>query len=148
MKETYTLYINSLSSTGRIGSTIKSYQYYINWSAVLPHIEDIEQKYKVRYIFTNVTAVGLPSDVFSLNVDFGSSNFYSQSSSKTTFLGYIYPVATSVNGYYRADFTNNTPVTIEYPSNSLITVNIGNINSASGTAYNVDYALTLEFTPI
>ena len=148
MKKNYLLNINSQTTTNRLGTNKYAYQYYINWSAVLPNPENINQKYLVRYIFTNSTNTSLVGDIYSLNIDFGGSNMYNQLNSRSTFLGYIYPVATSTNYYLRGDITNNLPVTIEYPNNSLITVNIVNINSGSANTFAIDYNLTLEFTPI
>ena len=82
---------------------------------------------------------------------------YDTTTSKTTYLGYLYPMVNagaattgtnSVYGYITAKASDNVPVCIEYPNNSLITVNIVNINTASPTVYNYEYYLTLEFTPI
>ena len=76
---------------------------------------------------------------------------------KTTYLGVVYPIANhnaitggtdTVNFFARATLKDNSPVTIEYPNNNLITVNILNINAGSGTTFNTDYYLTLEFIPI
>ena len=148
MKKNYLLNINSQTTTNRLGTNKYAYQYYINWSAVLSNPENLNQKYLVRYIFTNSTNTALVGDIYSLNIDFGGSNMYNQLNSRSTFLGYIYPVATSTNGYLQCDINNNLPVTIEYPNNSLITVNIVNINSGSANTFVIDYNLTLEFTPI
>jgi len=38
-------------------------------------------------------------------------------------------------------------VTIEYPNNNFITFSINNINTLSGTTFNNDYNLILEFVP-
>jgi len=156
-KETYTLYLNSQTATNRIGTTKNKYQYYINWNAVLPKPENINQKYLVRFSFTSLAQASLIAEVYSLNIDFGGSNMYEQTNSKSTYLGYLYPLANYSSGaagtyttysYSIAKSTDNVPVSIEYPNNSLITVNLVNINNASGTIFTNDYILTLEFTLI
>jgi len=148
MKENYTLFINSKNSTNRIGTNKYSYQYNINWKSVLPQLHyDVNQQFLVRFIFTNTNSNAIVTDIYSLYIDFGIENMYDQSNSSSSFLGLIYPVATSTNGYTQSNFLNNLPVTIEYPNNSLITVNIVNISNVT-TTYAIDYNLILEFTPI
>ena len=81
----------------------------------------------VRFSFTNNVATTIVSDTYSLNINFGGSNMYDHSNSKSTFLGLIYPTAASTYGYTTtSDLNNNIPVTIEYPNNDLITVNLVN----------------------
>ena len=151
MKETYTLLLSSQNATNRIGTNKRNLQYYVNWSAVLPKPDNINQKFSVRFILTSpVITVGF-NDVYSLNIDFGGSNVYDQSGSKNTYLGLVYPSFVSTfNQYYytMAKLNDNLPITIEYPNNNLITVNLVNILVSSGTTYNYEYYLTLEFTPI
>jgi hypothetical protein len=157
MKENYTLVLSSQNTTNRIGTTKKSLQYYINWNAILPKPENINQKYLVRFSFTSLAQASLIAEVYSLNIDFGGSNMYEQTNSKSTYLGYLYPLANYSSGaagtyttysYSIAKSTDNVPVSIEYPNNSLITVNLVNINNASGTTFTNDYILTLEFIQI
>ena len=59
MKENYTLYINSANSANRIGTTKYNYQYYVNWNSFLPKPENINQKFLVRFTFTNNSATGI-----------------------------------------------------------------------------------------
>ena len=81
--------------------------------------------------------VSASTEVFQLFIDFGGSNMFENSNSKTTYLGFLYPLVNqgasttgtnSVYGYYMAKASDNVPVTVEYPNNSLITVNIANVN--------------------
>ena len=99
MKKNYTLVLNSQNAVNKIGTNKYNYQYYVNWSAVLPKPENINQNYLVRFIFTNNVATTIVSDTYSLNINFGGSNMYDHSNSKSTFLGLIYPTATSTYGY-------------------------------------------------
>lgn len=156
MKKTYTLAINSQTTTNRIGTNIRNYQYNVNWSAVLPNPENINQKFLVRFSFMCLAQVSATTEVFQLFIDFGGSNMYDNSNSKTTYLGYLSPMVNqgasttgtnSVYGYITAKASDNIPVTIEYPNNSLITVNIANLNPG-GATFSKDYILTLEFLPI
>ena len=156
MKENYTLFINSTNSTNRMGSLQRNYQYYINWNAVLPKPENINQKYLVKFTFKGLVQ-GSFAEVYTLNIDFGGSNMYDQSTSKSTYLGLLSPIvnntasaagSNTVYFYLNAKPTDNSPITIEYPNNSLITVNIVNANISSGTTFNNEYYLTLEFIQI
>ena len=156
MKETYTLAINSSISTNRLGSNKYNYQYNINWSAILPKPENISQKYLVKFSFICLAQVSATTEIYQLFIDFGGSNMYDTTNSKTTYLGYLYPMTNSgattsgtnsVYGYIVAKASDNVPVCIEYPNNSLITVNLSNLNT-SGASFSKDYILTLEFTPI
>ena len=157
MKETYTLLISSQNTVNRIGTTKRNHQYNINWNSVLPHPENINQKFLVKFSFLSTPQASLIAEVYSLNIDFGGSNMYDQSPSRNTYLGYLYPLANVSSGaagtyttyaYSMAKASDNIPVTIEYPNNNLITVNIVNVNNASGTTFTNEYILTLEFTPI
>ena len=155
-KENYTLVLSSQNATNRIGTTKNKYQYYINWNAVLPKPENINQKYLVKFTFKGLVQ-GSFAEVYTLNVDFGGSNMYDQSNSKSTYLGLLSPIvnntasasgSNTVYFYLNAKPTDNSPITIEYPNNSLITVNIVNANISSGTTFNNEYYLTLEFIQI
>ena len=160
MKENYTLFLSSQNSTNRIGTTKKSLQYYINWHAVLPKAENINQKFLVKFKFVGYIQ-GSFGEIYNLAIDFGGSNMYDQSNSKSTYLGIMFPednatsiALTSGTGgnfsyfYLVSQPNDNLPVTIEYPNNNFITVSINNINTASGTTFNNDYNLILEFAPI
>ena len=140
-----------------IGTTKRSLQYYINWHTVLPKAENINHKYLVRFMFSSVVYQSPYMDIFSVNIDFGGSNVYNQTNSKSTYLGLIYPinnVASAVSGTYtafyytRAKEEDNIPITVEYPNNNIITVTTTNIYTSSGSVYNTDYYLTLEFMQI
>jgi len=157
MKENYTLVLSSQNATNRIGTLRKNYQYYVNWSAVLPKPENINQKYLVKFSFISNPQASLIAEVYSLNIDFGGSNMYDQSQSRSTYLGYLYPLANYSSGaagtyttysYSISKASDNMPVTIEYPNNNFITVNLVNSNTASGTTFTNEYTLTLEFVPI
>ena len=157
MKENYTLLLNSQNATNRIGTTKKQLQYYVNWNAILPKPQNISQKYLLKFSFISVAQASLIAEVYSLNIDFGGANMYEQTNNKTTYLGYLYPMANYSSGvtgtyttysYSIAKSTDNVPVCVEYPNNSIITVNLVNINNASGTTFTNEYYLTLEFTSI
>ena len=151
MKETYTLLLSSQNATNRIGTNKWNLQYYINWNAVLPNPQNINPKFLVRFILSSTVITSGFNDVYSLNIDFGGSNMYDQNGSKNNYLGLVYPsfVSTFDRYFYTmAKLNDNLPVTIEYPNNSLITVNFINILASSGTTCNYEYYLTLEFTPI
>lgn len=157
MKETYTLLLNSQTATNRLGSTVKNYQYYINWNTILPKPENLNQKYSLKFSIISHAQASLTAEVYQLYIDFGGSNMYDQSNSRTTYLGYIYPMANYSSGvtgtyttysYSMAKSTDNVPVCVEYPNNSLITVNLVNANTGSGTTFTNNYMLTLEFIPL
>jgi hypothetical protein len=147
MKETYTLLLNSQNTANRFGSNIRNYQYYVNWSSFLPKPENINQKYLVKFSMFGLAQASF-AECYSINIDFGGSNMYDNSNSKTSFLGVTYPYYSGTFAYLKSRLNDNPAVTIEYPNNSLITVNIVNINTGSGVTLNVHYMLTLEFTPI
>jgi len=157
MKENYTLILNSQITTNRIGANKYNYSYNINWTSILPKPENINQKFLVRFSFISIVQASLMTDVYSLNINFGGSNMYDQIPSKNTYLGFLYPLANytsaaagtyTTNSYSISKLTDNPGITIEYPNNSLITINLVNINVASGNTFPNDYILTLEFTPI
>jgi len=100
--------------------------------------------------------VSATTEFFQLFIDFGGSNMFDNSNSRNTFLGYMYPYVNqgaltsgtnSVYGYIMAKASDNIPVTIDYPNNSMITVTIANVNSG-GATFGKDYILALEFVPI
>ena len=160
MKENYTLFLSSQNSTNRIGTTKKSLQYYVNWHAVLPKADNVNQKFLVKFKFVGYIQ-GSFGEIYNLQIDFGGSNMYDQSNSKSTYLGIMFPednatniALTSGTGgnqsyfYLTSDPNDNLPVTIEYPNNNFITVSINNINTGSGTIFTNDYNLILEFATI
>ncbi len=150
MKETYTLLLSSQNATNKIGTTKRNLQYYINWSSILPKPENPSQKYSLKFVMTSLFTASGFNDIYSLNIDFGGSNVYEQTGSKSNYVGLVYPSFVSTfNQYYYAMAKNNDnlPIVVEYPNNNIITVNLINITVSSGTVYNYDYYLTLEFTP-
>jgi len=155
MKETFCLALNSAITTNRLGSNKYNYQYNINWSAILPKSENISQKYLVKFSFMCLAQIPLTTEIYQVLIDFGGANMYEQTNSKSTYLGFVYPYVTqgasttgtnTAYGYYIASASDNMPVCIEYPNNSIITVNL--VNLAGGAAFSKDYILTLEFTQI
>ena len=159
-KENYTLYLSSQNSTNRFGTSKNKYQYYVNWNAILPKSENINQKFLVKFKFVGYIQ-GSFGEIYNLQTDFGGSNMYDQLSSKSTYLGIMFPednatASNLVSGtggnqtyfYLVSNPNDNLPVTIEYPNNNIITVSINNINTSSGTTFNNDYNLIIEFAPI
>jgi len=81
-KENYSLVLSSQTTTNRIGTNKRNYQYYINWNSILPKPENINQKYLVKFTFKGLVQ-GSFAEVYTLNIDFGGSNMYDQSNSKS-----------------------------------------------------------------
>ncbi len=149
--ETFSLILNSQNVANRDNSSgsIASYKYYINWDAVLP---TRNQTYNVSFTLKSVnTAVQLTANGF-VSINFGQTNAMDQSNNQVSILGICYPVviqqnSTSWTYYYNSTLNDNTPTTISYPSNSIITVLFTNFNPAVAfTMY--DYVLQLIFTPV
>lgn len=156
MKQTATLLLSSQNTTNRLTATKKALQYYVNWSAILPNIDNIKQKYKVRFSFVTLPQASF-AEVYGLYIDFGGGYVYDQGTSMINFLGFLTPYsnhtaaaggADSVYFYAVAKMADNVPVTIELPTNNMITVSIVNLNTGSGTTFNYEYYLTLDFEPI
>ena len=147
-KETYTLVLNSQNATNRIGTVKNKYQYYVNWSSFLPKPENINQKYSVKFTCTTLSTASIP-DIFSLNIDFGGSNCYDQSNSKSTFMGLMYPIGNNGTYYYiQSKYSDNGAVTIEYPNNNMITIGLNSIVNGSANTWATESYIVLEFTPI
>lgn len=156
MKENYTLFINSQNTTNRIGTNKYNYQYYVNWNAIIPS-ELKNHKFLVKFTFMSYVQTSNIANVFTLNINFGGANSYDILPSKSNYLGFVFPYTNysasasgtnSVSSYSHAKYSDNAPITIDYPDNNIITVNLVNINSGTGTNFSFDYILTLEFTPI
>lgn len=149
--ESFSLILNSQNATNLDNSSgeIASYKYYINWDSVLP---TRRQTYNVSFTLKSVnTNVQLTANGF-IDINFGQTNIMDQSNNPVTKIGICYPVviqqnAAAWNYYYNSTIIDNTPVTISYPSNKLITVLFTDFNSATAfTMYH--YVLQLIFTPI
>lgn len=156
MKETYCLLLSSQNATNRIGTTKNKLQFYVNWSAILPKPEDIRQKYSLKFVLSGISQ-GSFAEIYSVNVDLGGANIYDQTGNRMTYLGLAYPNENhtastagtdTVYFYLQSRTHDNLPVTVEYPNNNIITVNITNLNIGSGVTYGGEYNLVLEFTPI
>ena len=149
MKERFSLLLSSQNATNRLTTTKRNLQYNINWSAVLPKSENINQKYSVRFTMSGLYSGTGFNDIYSVNIDFGGSNMYDQTVSKSNYLGLSFPILVGTGYWYSlARNYDNLPVCVEYPNNSLITVNLVNINTGSGTTWPYEYYLTLEFIPL
>jgi hypothetical protein len=148
MKENYTLLLNSTTTTtNKTGNnTNLGYTYNVNWDNILP---DRNIKYKVNFTFFSLSKGGF-TDLYSLYINFGTSDVYDNNSSRTTYLGTIHPYPLTTTVFYAvANINDNADVTINYPSNRLITVSLINSNAGQPTVYlSSDYVLTLSFTPI
>ena len=148
MKESFVLQLSSQSATNRLGANKRAYQYNINWSAILPKPADITQKYQLKYTFSSLSTASI-SDIYTISVDFGGSNVYEQTNSKSTFIGLAFPIGNNGTNYYiQSKYPDNVQVCIEYPNNSLITVNITPLLVGSGNIWNIEYIMMMEFTPI
>jgi len=147
MKQYYTLFLNSTNSTNRTG-TAPQFTYNINWDSILPR-DLINKKFEVSFNFSSLVVAAAFTEIYTINVNFGTTNVYNQTPSQSGFLGFLYPYMTSANAYFAmANVSDNSSVVVSYPSNRSITVTIGNANLASATVNITDYILTLQFTPI
>jgi hypothetical protein len=147
MKQYYTLVLNSTNSSNRTG-TAPSFSYNINWDAIFPqNLRD--KKFAVSFVFSSLVVTTPFTEVYTVNINFGTTNVYNQTPSQSAFLGVLYSYMTSATAYFAmANINDNSPVTISYPTNRIITVSIGNANLASSTVNITDYILTLQFTPL
>ena len=148
MTQTYSVVLNStITSTNKSGNNSNlGYTYYINWESILP---DPKLKYKVSFTFRTLNRANF-TECYQLYMNFGTSNMYDINSSRTTYLGLIYPVPTTTTVMYgMASLNDNAPITINYPANKVITATFSNANTAATGVYlSIDYVLTLNFTPI
>ena len=87
-KETYNLILNSQISTNRIGSNKRNYQYFINWNAILPNKY---KKFSVRFSFITISTSSF-GEVWTISIDFNTSNLYDNNSSRNNYLGSIFPI--------------------------------------------------------
>jgi hypothetical protein len=147
MKQYYTLVLNSTNSSNRTG-TAPTYSYNINWDAIFPqNLRD--KKFAVSFVFSSLVVTTPFTEVYTVNINFGTTNVYNQTPSQSAFLGVLYSYMTNATAYFAmANINDNSPVTICYPTNRIITVSIGNANLASSTVNITDYILTLQFTPL
>ena len=145
MKEYYTLVLNSTNSVNRTG-TAPTYSYYINWDTILP---TKYSKYSVNFCFSSFVVTTPFTELYTVNIIFGTTSVYNQAPSQSQFLGFVHPyLASSTACYAVSNLNDNSDVNIRYPTNRLITVTIGNANLSSSTINITDYILTLQFTPI
>ena len=151
MSENYSLIINSQNATNRLTTStpLNSNQYYINWSSVLPKRY---QMYNVSFTLKSVNITTSLTVNALVGINFGQTNLYDQSNNPSTTLGICYPVAvqqtsTTWNYFYNSTLNDNTPVTISYPSNSIITVNFTNFDLTTPVVMQ-HYILQLQFTPL
>ena len=147
--ESYSLILNSQNAINRDGTNINSYRYFINWSSVLPKKYgsfNVSFSLKSVNVTTNLSVTAL------VNIDFGQTNNFDQTSNQSKFIGIVYPVAveqasTIWNYYYNSTLNENQPITISYPTNNFITVQFRNIDLT--TAFTMfHYVLQLTVTPI
>ena len=136
--ESYSLILNSQNAINRDGTNINSYRYFINWSSVLPKKYgsfNVSFTLKSVNVTTNLTINAL------VNIDFGQSNLFDQTSNQSKFIGIVYPVAVQQasavwNYHYISTLTENQPITISYPTNNFITFN--------NSFYNVSLCITIN----
>ena len=145
MKEYYTLVLNSTNSVNRTG-TAPTYTYYINWDTILP---SKYSKYSVNFCFSSFVAGSIFTDLYTININFGTTSVYNQAPSQSQFLGFVHPYAiNTIFCYAVSNLNDNSDVNIRYPTNRFITVTIANANLSLSSVNITDYILTLQFTPI
>ena len=120
-KEYYTLILNSTNSINRTG-TAPTYSYYINWDTILP---TKYSKYSVNFCFNSFVVTTAFTELYTININFGTTSVYNQIPSQTQCLGFVHPYSTSSTSY--------SDVNIMYPTNRLITVTIASANLSSST---------------
>ncbi len=149
--ESFSLILNSQNAINRDNSsgTIASYKYYINWDAVLP---TRNQTYNVSFTLKSVNTNNQLTANGLVSINLGQTNIMDQSNNQVSFLGICYPVvvqqnANAWNYYFNSTLNDNTPVTISYPSNRIITVSFTNIDLVTPFVM-YHYVLQLIFTPV
>jgi hypothetical protein len=149
--ESFSLILNSQNAANRDNSSgaIASYKYYINWDAVLP---TRNQTYNVSFTLKSVNTGNQLTANALVSINFGQTNIMDQSNNQVSILGICYPVvvqqaANAWNYYYNSTLNDNTPITISYPSNSIITVTFTNFDLATAFVM-YHYVLQLIFTPV
>jgi len=147
MKENYNLVINSQTATNRIGTLKRSYQYYINWSTVLPKPENINQQFLVKFACFGLAQSNF-AECYSISINFGGTNVYDTLQSRTNTIRIAYPFYSGSFAYLTARPPDSPEFSIEYPNNDFITATFTNINVSSGVVMYINYILTLQFTPI
>ncbi len=85
-----------------------------------------------------------------VSTNFGQTDVMDQSNNQVSTLGVCCPVviqeaANAWNYFYTSTLNDNTPITISYPSNSIITVLFPDFDSAVAFVM-YDYVLQLKFT--
>jgi len=150
MTEKYSLILSSQNTNNIVDSTNKNkIQYLINWNSILPvQYKKFNVSFQLitKYVATPTTVL----NISSVGVNFGSSNTKDQTSSTSTILGFLNQVSTyrgSVVGFQNVGFPDNTTTTICYPTNSIITVSILDVDLTQNTQI-TDYILKLHFEPI
>jgi hypothetical protein len=137
-----------------------NYSYYVNWDAILPRNY---QKYNVYFSFNSLMTSSVPifsNSLVILGIDFGGFNANEANGGNNDNLGVI-SIGTMIGSdkyRYTAQVSDNSPTTINYPSNSIITVGLSEINTmttfgspsstASGSLNIGNYVLVLSFEPV
>ena len=107
-------------------------------------------------ISTATAFIALPTSLTQnlfVDINFGKSYVYEQNNSMTTKIGICYPIIeqqynTVLSYYYCSNLNDNLPITIGYPTNQNITVNIYQHDNISIPTLFVNYVIQLKFTPI
>lgn len=143
----YTLILNSANATNRTGTLNNGYTFYVNWSSIMPYIEDVEyHKYILKWTFYDVPQVAATGNL-QISVNFGHSLVNDQSGSTSSIIGIVHPVLVSGNYYLTANINDNADIIISRPTNNFITVNFYELSGASHNKTQ-DYVLALTFEQI
>jgi hypothetical protein len=155
--ESYSLVLSSYDTVNLVdGSNIKQYKYFVNWDTILPIKNNINSnKYLVSFNFKSefFNASQYSHNCISISADFGRANVFGQNNSQTNIIGTIIPVlwtkvfaGTSYHSFYKE--AENTPITINRPTNNFITITLQNIDTTDTNFTMQNYIIKFNFTPI
>ena len=85
IKESYTLVLNSTNATNRTG-TAPNFTYLVNWETIL----EKQCSYSISFSFHSTVVASAFTELYTLSINFGSSNVYSQSASPFNQLGFLH----------------------------------------------------------
>lgn len=146
--KSYSLVLNTQKSTNIILNTNSEKRFLVNFDVIFR--DETATHFLVEFEFTSLTFAGnVHNEPLLLSLNLPTHHHFNQSASPSTILGVINLVKYANNqDVFRANVSDNFPVTIQRPTDGILIVKILELNETLVAETFPEYITIIKLTPV